>query len=55
MNKKDNAARLIAIQKERIRQVDEKLKAPNLSDLQRTMFESEKKIATEDMAKLGTK
>ena len=55
MNKKDTVAKLIAIQKERIHQVDEKLKKPNLSDLQRTMFESEKKIAIEDMAKLGTK
>ena len=48
-------AKSIAIQKERISQVNEKLKEPNLSDRQRTMFESEKKIATEEMEKLGTK
>ena len=48
-------AKSMAIQKERINQVNEKLKEPNLSDRQRTMFESEKKIATEEMAKLGTK
>ena len=55
MNKKEAMAKSIAIQKERINQVNEKLKEPNLSDRQRAMFESEKKIATEEMAKLGTK
>ena len=55
MNKKDSIAKSIAIYKERINQVDEKLKEQNLSDRQRTMFESEKKIATEEIKKLGTK
>ena len=55
VNKKESMAKSIAIQKKRISQVNEKLKEPNLSDRQRTMFESEKKIATEEMEKLGTK
>ena len=55
MNKKESMAKSIAIQKERINQVNEKLKELNLSDRQRTMFESEKKIATEEIEKLGTK
>ena len=55
VNKKEIMAKSIAIQKERISQVNEKLKEPNLSDRQRAMFESEKKIATEEMEKLGTK
>jgi len=51
MNKKESKAKLIAIYQERIKQVDEKLKESNLSERQRSMFESEKKIATEEMAK----
>jgi len=54
VNKKDSKAKTIAICKERIAQVDEKLKEQNLSSLQRTMFETEKRIANEDMTKLET-
>jgi hypothetical protein len=54
MNKKDSLAKSIAIYKGRIDQVNEKLKEQNLSNLQRNMFESEKKIANEDIKKLET-
>jgi hypothetical protein len=47
VNKKKSLAKSLAIQKERINQVNEKLKDPNLSDRQRTMFESEKKLLLE--------
>jgi hypothetical protein len=55
MNKKESLAKLVAIYKERINKVDEKLKEQNLSTLQRNMFESEKRIANEDIKKLETK
>ena len=54
MNKKESIAKLVAIYKERINQVNEKLKEPNLSDLQRTTFESERKIANEELLKIET-
>jgi hypothetical protein len=54
MNKKDSIAKSVAIYKERINQVDEKLKDSNLSDRQRSMFESEKKIASEELVKMET-
>lgn len=54
MNKKESIAKSIAIYKERINQVDEKLKESNLSDRQRSMFESEKKIASDELAKIET-
>lgn len=53
MNKNESKAKSLAIFQERIRQVDEKLKESNLSERQRSMFESEKKIAAEEMAKLS--
>ena len=54
MNKKESIAKSIAIYKERINQVNEKLKEQNLSDRQRTMFESERKIANEELVKIDT-
>jgi len=54
MNKKDSITKLIAIYKERINQVNEKLKEQDLSDRQRTMFESEKQIASEELVKIET-
>jgi len=54
MNKKETMAKSIAIYKERIHQVDEKLKEQNLSERQRTMFESEKKIASQELLKIET-
>lgn len=54
MNKKESMAKSIAIYKERIIQVDEKLKDQNLSDRQRSMFESERKIANEELVKIET-
>jgi len=54
MNKKDAITKSIAIYKERINQADEKLKEQNLSDRQRTMFESERKIASEELTKVET-
>jgi len=52
MNKKESMAKSIGIYKERINQIDEKLKEQNLSGRQRTMFESERKIANEELAKI---
>ncbi len=54
MNKKEAIVKSIAIYKERINQVNEKLKEQNLSDRQRTMFESERKIASEELTKIET-
>ncbi|HJW19470.1 MAG TPA: hypothetical protein VJ571_02795 [Candidatus Nitrosotalea sp.] len=54
MNKKDAMAKSIQVYQERLNQVDAKLKDPNLSELQRTMYESEKMIATKDLEKLKT-
>jgi hypothetical protein len=54
MNKKESIAKSIAVYKERITQVDEKLKEENLSSLQRNMFETEKKIANDDIKKVET-
>ena len=54
LNKKESTAKLVAIYKERINQVNRKLKEPNLSDLQRTMFETERKIASEELLKIET-
>jgi hypothetical protein len=54
VNKKESIAKSMAIYKERITQVDEKLKEENLSSLQRNMFETEKRIANEDMKKAET-
>ncbi|MGI0058252.1 MAG: hypothetical protein ACREBJ_00660 [Nitrosotalea sp.] len=51
MNKKEAMAKLIQTYQERLNQVDAKLKDPNLSDLQRVMYESEKMIATKDLEK----
>jgi hypothetical protein len=45
---------LVAVYKERINQVNKKLKESNLSDLQRTMFETERKIASEELLKIET-
>ena len=53
MNKKETMAKSIAIYKERISQADEKLKE-QLSDRQRAMLESERKIASEELAKIET-
>ena len=55
MNKKKDLAESIELYKMRINQVDEKLKGPNISDTQRRTLESEKTIATEEMAKLEIK
>lgn len=55
MNKKKALAESIEIYKVRINQVNEKLKGPNISDAQRRTLESEKTIATEEMAKLEIK
>ncbi|MDE1876786.1 MAG: hypothetical protein KGH86_08185 [Thaumarchaeota archaeon] len=52
MNKKEATAKSIQLYQERLNQVDAKLKDPNLSDLQRTMYESEKMIATKDLEKV---
>ena len=54
MNKKNSLTKSIAILKGRIDQVNEKLKEQTLSELQRNMYESEKKIANEDLKKLET-
>ena len=54
MNKKEALAKSIAIYKERINQVNEKLKESSLSDRQRDMFESERTIATAELAKIET-
>ena len=54
MNKKESIAKSIAIYKERINQVNEKLKEQNLSDRQRTMFESERTIANAELVKIET-
>jgi len=54
VNKKEAMAKSIQIYQERINQVDAKLKDQSLSDLQRTMFESEKMIAAEELAKIKT-
>lgn len=54
MNKKESISKSAAVYKERINQVTEKLKEQNLSDRQRTMFESERKIASEELAKIET-
>ena len=56
MNKKKALAESIAVQKIRLDQVNEKLKGPNLSNEQKGTFESEKRIASEEILKLeGTK
>lgn len=55
MNKKKALAESIEIYKVRINQVNEKLKGQNISDAQRRTLESEKTIATEEMAKLEIK
>jgi hypothetical protein len=55
VNKKESMAKLIAVYKERLDQVNEKLREPNLSDRQKIMFESEKKIVTEEIVKIQTK
>ena len=52
LNKKESTAKSVAIYKERISQVNEKLKEQNLSDRQRTMLESEKTIANEELEKI---
>jgi hypothetical protein len=52
MNKKESISKSVAMYKERINQVNEKLKESNLSERQRTMFESEKTIASEELAKI---
>jgi hypothetical protein len=52
VNKKNSMAKSIAIYKGRIEEVNKKLKEQNLSNLQRNMYESEKKIANEDLRKL---
>lgn len=54
MNKKEFLAKSIAIYKERINQVNAKLQEQNLTDRQRTMFESERKIVSEELAKIET-
>ena len=54
MNKKESLIKSLAIYRDRIDQVNEKLKKQNLSALQRIMFESEKRIAYEDIKKLET-
>lgn len=54
LNKKESTAKLVAVYKERINQVNQKLKEPNLSDLQRNMFETERKIASEELLKIET-
>jgi len=54
VNKKEAMAKSIQLYQERLNQVDAKLKDPNLSELQRTMYESEKMIATEELAKVKT-
>jgi hypothetical protein len=54
MNKKDSIAKSIAIYKERINQVNEKLKEPSLSERQKSMYESERNIASEELAKIET-
>jgi len=54
MNKKESMAKSIALYKQRINQVNEKLQEPNLSDRQRAMFESERKIANEELTKIET-
>lgn len=54
MNKKESIVKSIAIYQERINQVNEKLKEQNLSDRQRSMFESERKIANEELVKIET-
>ena len=45
-------AKLVAVYKERINQANKKLTEQNLSDLQRTMFETERKIASEELLKI---
>ncbi|MDE1728979.1 hypothetical protein [Candidatus Nitrosotalea okcheonensis] len=52
MNKKEAMDKSIQLCQERINQVDAKLKDQSLSNLQRTMYESEKTIATEELAKI---
>jgi hypothetical protein len=54
MNKKEAVAKSIQTYQERINQVDAKLQDQSLSDLQRTMYESEKMIATEELEKIKT-
>ena len=54
MNKKEAIIKSIAIYKERINQVSEKLKEPSLSDRQRTMLESERTIANGELTKIET-
>jgi hypothetical protein len=43
---------LVAIYKERVNQANKKLNEPNLSNLQRNMFETERKIASEELLKI---
>jgi hypothetical protein len=54
MNKKKAIAEAIEIYKVRLDQINEKLKGQNLSNEQRGTFESEKRIANEEMMKLET-
>jgi hypothetical protein len=54
MNRKELLAKSIAIYKDRINQINEKLQEKNLSDRQKSMFESEIKIANEELIKIDT-
>jgi hypothetical protein len=54
MNKKEARAKSIEVCQEKISQVNKKLEDQSLSSLQRIMFESEKRIATEDLATIET-
>ncbi|MGI0072621.1 MAG: hypothetical protein ACREA3_02270 [Nitrosotalea sp.] len=54
MNKKKALAELIEMYKLRITQLENDLKAENLSNEQRNTLESCKKLATEDLAKIET-
>jgi hypothetical protein len=54
MNKKKALAESIAVFKVRLDQVNEKLKDQNLSNEQKVMLESEKRIANEEILKLET-
>jgi hypothetical protein len=54
MNKKKDLAELIEMYKLRINQLDNELKAENLSTNQRNTLESCKKLAMEDLAKIET-
>ncbi|MGI0066093.1 MAG: hypothetical protein ACREA5_06390 [Nitrosotalea sp.] len=52
MNKKEAMAKLVQVYQGRLDQANAKLNDPSLSDLQRTMYESEKTIATGELAKI---